>query len=62
MPDPIMLMVFGRPARRVRRTKRARRRAQYRDPMADVTRATMGGVTVLVGVAAGTTVLKAIRG
>lgn len=55
MTDAIMLMVFGRPV------KQTRKRVQYRDPMADVTRATVGDVQAMIAVTIGTTVLRAVR-
>ena len=56
MVDEITLMVFGHPARQTRKP------APYRDPMADVTRATVGGVQAMIAVTIGTTVLRAIKG
>lgn len=56
MADEITLMVFGSQARQTRKP------APLRDPMADVTRATIGGVQAMIAVTIGTTVLGAIRG
>ena len=62
MTDAIMLMVFGRSSRQTRRVTRTKRRTQYRDPMADITRATVGGVQAMIAVTIGMTALRAVRG
>ena len=56
MTDAIMLMVFGSPARQTRKP------TPYHDPMADITRVTVGGVKAMIAVTIGTTVLRAVRG